>query len=49
MSYLHIDTTHIIEKLLELTCAPVDQAVQSNIPTNCILVRDYWYIPWAAG
>ena len=26
-------------------CAPVDQAVQSHIPTNCILVRDDWYIP----
>ena len=28
--------------------APVYQAVQSDIPTDCILVRDYWYIPWAA-
>ena len=28
---------------------PVDQAVQSNIPTHYILVRDNWYIPWATG
>ena len=26
VSYLHIDKPHIIEKLLELTCATVDQA-----------------------
>ena len=30
-------------------CAPVDQAVQSDIPTDCFLVLDDWYIPWAAG
>ena len=28
-------------------CTPVNQVVQSDIPTNCILVRDNKYIPWA--